>query len=148
MPVKTIYQLLRGGLRERLGSDPRNPNDHSEPDPPYPLEKGKTGRPSDVPRIEVGQCRGGMRRPKFTRVPAMGQRVMSKLSERLTYGLVSARSGHFNLKRALKEEWLAFRTAEQDRAHLAAVSQAPLIRVRPVDPSVTFPRSVQPRARN
>jgi hypothetical protein len=73
---------------------------------------------------------------------------MSKLSERLAYGLVSARSGHCNLKRALKEEWLAFRTAEQDRAHLATISQAPLIRVRPVDPSVTFPRSVQPRARN
>jgi hypothetical protein len=78
---------------------------------------------------------------------------MSKLSERLAYGLVPARSGHFNLKRvnlkrALKEEWLAFRTAEQDRAHLATISQAPPIRVRPVDPSVTFPRSVQPRARN
>ncbi len=46
---------------------------------------------------------------------------MSKLSERLASGLVSARSGHFNLKRALKEEWLAIRTAEQDRAHLATI---------------------------
>ncbi len=51
----------------------------------------------------------------------MGQRVMSKLSEKFAYGLVSARSGHFNLKRALKEEWLAIRTAEQDRAHLATI---------------------------
>ncbi len=51
----------------------------------------------------------------------MGQRVMSKLSEKFAYGLVSARSGQSNLKRALKEEWLALRTAEQDRAHLATI---------------------------
>ncbi len=51
----------------------------------------------------------------------MGQRVMSKLSENFAYGLVSARSGQSNLKRTLKEEWLAIRTAEQDRAHLATI---------------------------
>lgn len=73
---------------------------------------------------------------------------MSKLSERFAFGLVSARSGQSNLKRALKEEWLAIRTAEQDRAHLAMIVQAPLIHVGPVHPAVTFPRSVQPPARN
>ncbi len=78
----------------------------------------------------------------------MEQRVMSKLSDKFAYGLVSARSGQSNLKRTLKEEWLALRTAEQDRAHLATIVQAPLTHVRPVHPSVTIPRSVQPPARN
>ena len=74
-----------------------------------------------------------------------GQRVMSKLSERFAWA--PARSGQSNLKQALKDEWLALRTAEQDRAHLATIVQARPIQVRPVHPSVTFPRSVQPPAR-
>lgn len=79
----------------------------------------------------------------------LGQRVMSKLSEKLADGPASANGGGFILKRALKAEWRALRVAEQDRAHLATIVQAPLTQVpvtqvRPVHPPVTFARSLQP----
>jgi hypothetical protein len=73
---------------------------------------------------------------------------MSKLTEGLAYGLVSARGERHNLQRALTKEWRAIRIAEQDRAHLATIAEAPLIHLRPVPPSVTFSRSVQPPARD
>lgn len=57
----------------------------------------------------------------------MGQRVMTKLSRTITDGLASARNGGRHLERTLREEWRAIRIAEQDRAHLATVANAPSI---------------------
>lgn len=82
---------------------------------------------------------------------------MSKLLEGLAYGLASAGNGGLNLKQALIKEWRAIRMAEQDRAHLATIVQAPLAQrphaQRPltegrlVHPPVTFARSVEPPGR-
>jgi len=69
---------------------------------------------------------------------------MSKLSDRLASGLASARAGGLNLERALKSEWRAIRVAEQDRAHLATIAQAPVRAVRPIQPAVAPPRPVRP----
>jgi hypothetical protein len=91
-------------------------------------------------------------RAQFHPRSGLGQRVMSKLLEGLAYGLASASAGGLNLKHTLLREWRAIRMAEQDRAHLATIVQAPLAQrplteVRPVHPPVTFPRSVQPPSR-
>ena len=71
---------------------------------------------------------------------------MSKRSERLAYGLVSANSGSLNLHRALTKEWRAIRIAKQDRAHLATIAQAPFTQMLPVQLPVTLRPSVQPPA--
>lgn len=69
---------------------------------------------------------------------------MSKLSDKLTYGLASARSGGLNLEQALKSEWRALRVAEQDRAHLATIAQAPARAVSPLQCPVAPPRPARP----
>lgn len=61
---------------------------------------------------------------------------MSKLLKRFAAGLASAQCGHRNFERALKQEWRAIRTAEQDRAHLATLVRPPLSDARPVEPPV------------
>ena len=73
---------------------------------------------------------------------------MIKLSQTITDGLASARSGRRHLKRAVKEEWRAIRIAQQDRAHLATVAHAPSLGRQALSPAVPGPRSVEPPMRS
>ena len=58
---------------------------------------------------------------------------MSKLFQRVAAGWVSVRTGPRDLEWALRREWRAVRTAEQDRAHLATLMCAPGAHDRPAE---------------
>lgn len=71
---------------------------------------------------------------------------MSKFFLRLAAGWVSECPGPRDLERALKREWRAVHTAEQDRAHLATLVHEPATRHRPVEsPPVPAPSLTPPR---
>jgi hypothetical protein len=76
---------------------------------------------------------------------------MSELLKRFAAGLASAQCGHRNFERALRKEWRAIRTAEQDRAHLATLVRPPFSLAGPVEPpieqSLAPSPSVEPPAR-
>jgi len=73
---------------------------------------------------------------------------MIKLSQTITVGLASARSGRRYFKRAVKEEWRALRIAQQDRAHLATVAHAPSLRRPGFPPAAAVSRSLQAPVRS
>jgi len=73
---------------------------------------------------------------------------MTKLTETIAYSLVSARSGRQQLEQVLREEWRAIRIAEQDRAHLATVANAPSTLRLSLNPAITIRRSVEPPVRS
>ena len=73
---------------------------------------------------------------------------MIKFSQTITDGLTSARNGSRHLERAFKEEWRAIRIAQQDRAHLATVANAPSLRRQDLSPVAPLFRSLQPPIRS
>jgi len=73
---------------------------------------------------------------------------MSKLLQRVAAGWVSVRAGPQDFQRALKREWRASRTAEQDRAHLATLMRAPATHEDPVESPPAPAPSMAPPVRD